>query len=139
MGDLFEWLQASAERFKTLPLVLPVLFVAVLAAMAYWKRAFPFMPLVIVMLAPAMLSIGLLFRPDLFLLIGTADVVILLVAVADLMSLPAERSFSAERKTMRIASLQKRHPVSMTVSNHSRRTWNVWIRDDVPQEFTATP
>lgn len=139
MSDLFDWLQTSAEHLRALPLVLPVLFVAVLAGLAYWRQAFPFMPLVIVTLIPCGLSIGLLFRPDLLLLIGTADVVILLVALADLFSLPAERFFAAERKTMRIASLQKRHPVSVTVSNHSRRTWNVWIRDDVPEEFTAMP
>ena len=51
MSDLFDWLQASAERLRTLPLVLPMLFVAVLVGLAYWKRAYPFMPLVIVMLA----------------------------------------------------------------------------------------
>jgi len=116
-----------------------VLFIAPLAALAYWKRTFPYTPLAIVMLGPCILSLGMLFYPELFLLVGTADVVILLVAAADLFSLPGERAFSAERSTLRITSLKKRHRVSLTVNNHTRRTWNVWIRDDVPQEFEATP
>jgi uncharacterized protein (DUF58 family) len=116
-----------------------VLFIAPLAALAYWKRVFPYTPLAIVMLGPCILSLGMLFRPDIFLLVGTVDVVILLIAAADLFSLPGERAFSAKRSTLRTTSLQKRHRVSLTVSNHTRRTWHVWIRDDVPQEFEATP
>jgi len=66
-------------------------------------------------------------------------VVILLVAAADLLSLPQPRSFSVERSTLRIASLKKRHAVSLTVSNHSGRACQLWVRDDVPQEFEAQP
>jgi uncharacterized protein (DUF58 family) len=91
------------------------------------------------MLAPCLLSLGALFRPEIFLVVATLDVALVLVAVADLLSLPPARSLEAERSTLRIVSVQQRHPVTLTVSNRSSRSWHVAIRDDVPQEFTASP
>lgn len=139
MNELINWLRDSTELLRSLPWLLVVLFFTPLAILGYWKRTFPYTPLAIVMLGPCILSLGMLFRPDLFVLVVTIDVVILLTAAADLFSLPGQRAFSARRLTLRTTSLHKRHPVSLTVNNHSRRTWQVWIRDDVPQEFEATP
>ena len=91
------------------------------------------------MMAPCALTLGLLFWADALLLVAAADLAIFLVAVVDLWSLPGQRAFSAEREMLRTASLQKPHAVALTVNNHSRRKWKVAIRDDVPQEFVATP
>jgi uncharacterized protein (DUF58 family) len=139
MGDLFQWLQDSAGVLRTLPWVTLALVMVPLAALGYWKRIFPYTPLAILLLGPCLLSIGLLFYPPILLLVATADLAIVLVAAVDLLSLPGLRSFSAERSTLRIASLKQRHPVSLTISNHSGRRWQLWIRDDVPQEFAAEP
>jgi uncharacterized protein (DUF58 family) len=139
MGDLYEWFQDSALWLRSLPWLMLVLLGAPLFVLGHWKRIYPDTPLVLVFLAPCLLSLGLVLYPQLFLLVATADLVIVLVAAADLLSLPGERSFTAERSTLRIASLKKRHPVSLTVANRGGRVRQVWIRDDVPQEFEASP
>jgi len=139
MNEWFLWFQDHLELLRSLPWLLLVLVTAPLVALAYWRRIYPHPPLAIALLVPCLLSLGLLVRPDIFLLVGTADVAIVLVAVADLFSLPPGGAFSAERSMLRIASLRKRHRVVITVNNHARRPWHVWIRDDVPQEFEAVP
>jgi uncharacterized protein (DUF58 family) len=124
---------------RSLPWLLLVLLFAPLVTLAYWRRSYPHTPLVLVLLLPCVLTLGLLFWSDVFLLVATADVAIVLVAVADLLTLPGPRAFAAERQTLRIASLRKRHPVTLTVSNLSRRPFHLRIRDDWTQELDATP
>ena len=139
MGPWLIWIQENAALLRSLPWLLLALFLAPLAALAYGRRTFPHTPLALVMLGPCLLSLGLVGRPEIFLLVATADVAILLVAIADLLSVPGPRAFSAERTTLRIASLQKRHPVTLTVNNHSRRALHVRIRDDLAEQLEALP
>ncbi|HPM82046.1 MAG TPA: DUF58 domain-containing protein [Candidatus Anammoximicrobium sp.] len=139
MSDAVQWFQNFSAGWRTLPLLLVLALLGCLVALGRWKRVAPYGPLAIVMLGPCVLSLALAFYPQAFLLVATVDVVIVIVAAADLLSLPNVRSFSVERSLLRIASLKKRHAVSLTISNHSGRAWQVWIRDDVPQEFEATP
>jgi len=139
MSDAVQWLQNFSAGLRTLPLLLVLVLLGCLVGLGRWKRVTPYGPLAIVLLAPCILSLSLAWYPQAFLLVATIDVVIVIVATADLLSLPNVASFSVERSALRIASLQKRHPVSLTISNHSGRAWQVWIRDDVPQEFEAAP
>ena len=139
MSDTVLWLQSYSSQLRVLPVLLMLTLLACLVGLARWKQVSPYGPLAIVLLGPCLLSLALVLYPQAFLLVATVDVVILLVAAADLLSLPKQRSFSVERSTLRIVSLKKRHPVSLTISNHSGRAWQVWIRDDVPQEFEAQP
>jgi uncharacterized protein (DUF58 family) len=139
MSDTVLWLQSYSSQLRVLPVLLMLVLLACLVGLARWKQVSPYGPLAIILLGPCLLSLALVVYPQAFLLVATVDVVILLVAAADLLSLPQQRSFSVERSTLRIASLKKRHPVSLTISNHSGRVWQVWIRDDVPQEFEAQP
>jgi uncharacterized protein (DUF58 family) len=139
MGDWFSWIAESAAWLRTLPWLLLALFLLPLAVLAYAKQIYPHLPLVIVLIAPALLSLGLLWYPDLILLVATMDLVIGTVALADLLSLPGKRVLDAERNTLRIVSVQQRHPVALTINNRSGRTWNVWIRDDLPREIACDP
>ncbi len=119
--------------------LLIVLFSAPLLALAWWKRIFPHTPLVVLLAVPAALALFLLAAPSLLVLIALADATIFLVAVGDLLTLPRKRSFAMERETTRVVSVQKTHRVTLHISNFSRRPRTGWIRDDIPQEFTATP
>jgi uncharacterized protein (DUF58 family) len=139
VGEWFTWLLDNAIWLQSLPWLLLVLLLAPLALLGFWKQIYPHTPLVVLMLAPCLLSLGALFRPEIFLVVATLDVALVLVAVADLLSLPPARSLDAERSTLRIVSVQQRHPVTLTILNRSSRGWHVAIRDDVPQEFTASP
>ena len=44
-----------------------------------------------------------------------------------------------DRAAVRVASLRKRHPVSLTVSNFARRSFRAEIRDGVPQLLNPEP
>ena len=139
MGEWFTWLLNSALWLQSLPWLMLGLLLVPLAVLGFWKRIFPHTPLVLLLIAPALLSLGILVRQDMILVVLTLDVALLVAAIADLVSLPAAGSLDAERSTLRIVSVQQRHPVTLTIVNRSSRSWHVVIRDDVPQEFTATP
>ena len=77
--------------------------------------------------------------PDWYVVIWFVDGAILSVAIFDLFWLPSKRSFSINRETTRVASLKKLHRVTLTIINSSSMQRHVHLRDDVPQEFEATP
>lgn len=110
-----------------------------LALLGRFKQVYPHRPLVYLALLPGLLSFGLFYAPAVWLLVAVADLLVAAIAVADLLTLPKPTAFTAERHVGRIASLQKHHGVTLTVSNHSRRDRFVWIRDDVPHELRPEP
>jgi uncharacterized protein (DUF58 family) len=138
LSDAIGWTLENAALLRSLPWLLLTLFALPLLLLA-WKRTYPHRPLLIAMLAPCLLTFAMLFRSDLFLLVAVADVILLTVAVVDLLTLPTAKSFSARREALRVASLRMNHRVSLEVSNLGGRRRCVWIRDDLPQEFEATP
>ncbi len=139
MIELLDWLQNN-ER---LPYILPWLVLGAvlvpLSVLALRKQIVPHTPLAILAIVPCVLSIVMLARPGIFLLVLTADLAIVLVAVADIFLLPGLKSFSAERATVRVASLKQRHQVAITLTNHSRRGWLIGIRDDLAEAFETEP
>ena len=79
---------------------LPVAAVAALAAalallrcrsfvLAGWKRIYPHVPLLFVLAVPCLLAFALLIWTDLILVVAAADLIVLLLAAADLGTLPA--------------------------------------------------
>ena len=103
------------------PLLALLLAPLPLMALANSLRIFPHRSLVLMALAPALLSITLLTQPQIFWPLMVLDVLRLSAAIVDLTSLPAKKTFSAERQAGRVASLKKPHRVTLTISNHSRR------------------
>lgn len=122
-----------------IPLVLLLPAVVALAALAYWKRIYPHRPLVLLALAPSLLSIGLIARPGMLWPLFGFDALLIVVALIDLLSLPARGVFEAQRQTGRIASVRKPHRVTLTISNRSGRAHLVWLRDGIPHELKADP
>jgi uncharacterized protein (DUF58 family) len=112
---------------------------APLAALAWLARVYPGRRMVFAALVPAVSTILLLATPAALWLVIAMDVVVGVAVVADLFSLPYRRDFSVERRVGRIASLQKRHPVTLTISNQARRPYAVEIRDGVPHQLNPTP
>ena len=132
LGQSAEWLQA-------LPWLVLLLFVAPLVVLAWWKRVYPHMPLVLAMLVPSVLTFSLLIWPQMIVAAIVFDVVVVLIALGDLWTVPKQIAFSTERSAMRIASLGMPHSVNLLISNHSSRAFHLTVRDDLPQEFTAQP
>jgi len=120
------------------------MILAPLVALARWLKIYPHRPLLYLLLIPAGLSAGLIVLPeqlvfDGLVVLGAAEVAILILLAIDLLTLPRARQFDAQRTTQRVASLVKPHQVALTVSNRGGRSWTVWIKDDVDTLLRPTP
>jgi len=110
-----------------------------LGVLAWCARVYPQPRLIYLALVPAATTIPLLATPAVLPLVVALDVLCGVAVLADLLTLPRRGVFSAERETVRIASLRKPHRVSLTVLNHSQRSRLVTLRDGVPHELNADP
>jgi uncharacterized protein (DUF58 family) len=112
---------------------------APLLALAWLLRIYPARRLVWLALAPALLSLLLLAAPAILWPLAALDLVLAAAAIADLCTLPVRKDFSVVRQAGRVASLRKRHPVNLTISNHARRDYAVTVRDGVPHPLDPQP
>ncbi len=110
-----------------------------LGAAARWLRVTPRTRLVLLALTPAAVTFALPFAPQALWLVVAMDAALLAVALADAASLPRMRELSVERVALRIASLRKPHPVTLTVLNHGQHAYQADLRDDVPHELCPEP
>ncbi len=109
------------------------------ALLARQARIFPHQPLVLLIAVPGLMSLALMSVGALFVPLLVIDAAIVALAIVDLTTLPRLGSFLAERQMLRVASLKKPHPVQLTITNRSRRTQAVWVRDGVPAPLVAEP
>lgn len=103
------------------------------------KKIYPHTAMVLVALVPAILSLVLVFVPDLTIFVAGVAAVLGVLCLLDLLTVPRRSAFSAERQASKVASLGARHPVTLTINNHSDRTNYAWIRDDTEAELHAEP
>ena len=134
-----DFLQQHSAQLAQLAGLLILALLAPLVWLAWGKRIYPHTPQLIALGLPCMLTFGLLYDPQLLPLILLIDLVIPLLAILDLFTLPGQNSFQIQREMLRVASLQKKHRVTLHVSNLGRASRTVWIRDDLPPEFTRQP
>ncbi|HEX5443640.1 MAG TPA: DUF58 domain-containing protein [Pirellulales bacterium] len=110
-----------------------------LAVLALAKGIYPRVSLVWWSLVPALVSVSLAGSPPLWPAVLVLDGLLLTVAVLDLATVPRRQWFDCAREIGRVASLQKPHPVRLTISNRARRPLEVWARDEVPDECAGEP
>jgi uncharacterized protein (DUF58 family) len=127
------------DRLQHLPFLLLLVLAAPLVLAAWRTKTYPHSPLVIAFLVPCLLTFLLLARGDLMPLVIAVDVALATLAAFDFCTLPTAKAFSLSRDALRVASLDKPHAVTLTLVNHSGRSFFLVVRDDVPQEFIATP
>lgn len=136
MEFLVEGLQAmSLQLFlMTLLAILPLFMLA-------RRRIYPDRMLLVLMLVPSVSALLLLLVPAAMSLILLIDAVIILLMSIDLLTLSRYRDFSVSRKLERVTSLSRPHAVEITVNHHRTRRapFLLRVRDDLPQEFDATP
>ncbi len=121
------------------PVWIPLSLIVALAALALALRAYPRQPLVLMMLAPAALSLAVLVSDDLVWPLLAVNGALVIVAAADLFTLPRARHLAAERVTSPIFSLGKSQRVELTLINRSARELWVEARDDKPEALTQEP
>ncbi len=132
-------LQQFFDLLRSMPWLVLLGYSLPLIVVAAWKRIYPHVPLVILLLAPCLLTLALLVWPDLFLIVAVVDALIFLVAFVDIWTLPHQSAFTAERSMTQVASLAAPHRVNLVVCNRSSRNCYIDVRDDVAPEFDAQP
>lgn len=115
------------------------LFCLLLVNLGYFTQVYPHRPLIYLALIPSVMSLALLFSLDWLWLVLLLDGLVACVAIADLGTLRGRENFLARRQVGRVASLRKPHPISICITNLSRRPCFVWLRDGVPRELNADP
>ncbi len=103
------------------------------------KMLWPGRLLGVVLLFPALLSLLLLVDEDLWPVLAVIDLVIAVVAFADLLSLSGSRRLRLERRVGPVCSINEPQDVELVVDNPGRLTRVLRVRDDVPDEFSANP
>jgi uncharacterized protein (DUF58 family) len=124
-----------AQRLPLLLLGYALLFIA----LAAWKKVYPHTTLIVVLGGASLLTFLMLVNTEWMIVVLLIDAVVTVVALIDLFTVPGKKAFAIERETTRVASLKKTHRVQLLITNSSRMQRNIYLRDDVPQEFEATP
>jgi uncharacterized protein (DUF58 family) len=122
-----------------LVLILFLIGVGLFVLLAWLGKVYPHQPLVLLIAMPGLMSLGLMAAGALFTALVAIDFAIVAAAVIDLLSLPRRTQFMTERQMLRVASLKKPHSVALTITNRSRRSQAVWVRDGVPAPLVAEP
>lgn len=135
-GTWFEW---SLGVLQTRPLLLLVLAPLPLIIVAVIGRVYPHIPLVLLVSVPAILTFGLLVSDEIVWLVIAVDLSVVIVATLDLISLGRTDRVSVERDVGRVASINVKHDVVLTLINRSSTTVNLMLRDDVPLEYAPQP
>jgi len=142
-GSLADGFNAIWSR----PIIALSLFTLPLVLAAVFAKAYPHMRLLALCIVPVVVSPAIAFglsftlrgnTADAAIWIVVIDAIILLVALFDLITLPRKGDFTAERECLRIASLDRNHPVTLTINNNGRHAREIVVRDDFPQEFDVS-
>ncbi len=139
MIRLVELMEPLVVELQQLPLLVLLLLAIPLLLLAALWRIFPSIGMVLLGIAPCVLTCLLFFRQDILPVVFTLDIVLFVVAAMDVVTLPRKKSFSVTRKLQKIASLQKPHHVTLAISNLSQATRRISLRDDLPHHATADP
>ncbi|HND51302.1 MAG TPA: DUF58 domain-containing protein [Pirellulaceae bacterium] len=139
MNVLLDFLQSDSDWQILLAWLWLGLLTAPFIPLAAWKRIHPHTPLLLATIVPCALSVMLAVFPTFVLPVLIIDLVIGIAAIVDLLTLPRRKHLSPQREMLRIASLRAPHRVTVQLNNLSQRAFQIWLRDDVPQEFTAQP
>ena len=139
MERLNQFLNANAELLNHYSVIIVLLAVLPIALLAWTRRTFPHVAQIAIFCIPVALTFALLIDKRLLGAVLVADLLIPLLVLVDLFTIPRQKSLVIERQALKIASLQKPHRVTLQISNVSTRSFSIWLRDDVPQEFTAEP
>ena len=97
----------------------------------------PGRPLVLLAIVPLVGAATLVLAPAAWPVVIAADLAIVGLAVADLVSLPRRGTLVARRSMQPIATRGVRHPVEIEIENRGRRGLMLDVRDDTSATLTA--
>jgi uncharacterized protein (DUF58 family) len=95
--------------------------------------------LILATLIPALLSLALLVDTRLLPLVLAFDLLAVVVAGLDLLTLLGPSGLRVERRCGSVLSLAEPQDVDLILTNKGRRPQTALVRDDVPETFDANP
>lgn len=134
LDQIQEQAQENLEWLQMFPWLTLLIFTLPLILVAR-SKVYPSLVYVVALFLPALLSISIIFKPDMLLPAIILDLVIFAVAGFDLFTTPSAASLTAERIHQKVASLAKSTAIKFQLTNNGRRTFNVTMVDDIPEEF----
>ncbi len=93
----------------------------------------------IAFLIPALLSLAILVSDAILPGVIVLDIAVCLLAFFDLLTLLGRARFTLERRLGQVCSLGEPQKVELVLDNLGGRGRRLWLRDDVPPEFSADP
>lgn len=121
----------------------PVLFLLLmglpLMVLAWWKKIYPQRRTLALIALPAIIATFSVFQPPMAYVALGLLVILMLIAVTDILSIPAASVLEVKRSSGSIASLGKPHSVKIELINRSSKINQINLRDDLPDPFEATP
>lgn len=120
-------------------LLVLLLLTAMLWVPGRWLRIFPQGRLFVLAALPCGASLVLVVLPQAWPVLLGLDGVLLLVALADLLSLPRANRFELARQAGRVVSLRHGHRIELILQHRSSRPLSITLRDGLPAEFQADP
>jgi uncharacterized protein (DUF58 family) len=103
------------------------------------RLVWPGRPLGVVVLVPALFSLALFVSQELLFIVLALDLAVGLVALLDLGTLWGSGRLKVERRIGHVCSLDEPEDAELVIDNMGRAARRIWLRDDVPDEFTADP
>ncbi len=121
------------------PVLLLILMGLPLLLLAWLGKVYPQRRMLVLVAVPAFWSLlSVVFEPMAYLSLALL-VMLLLIGFVDLFSIPRAERLEVTRTSGSVASLGKPHDVSIELINQSQKVNQVNLRDDLPDEFEATP
>ncbi len=104
------------------------------------RRIFPTGRFALASVVPFFMSLGIPWLPEVwwYIILG-ADTVIVAGAIFDLWTLPDVNKIHVSRNMARVASLDKPHPVEVSIDNRSKRRLRIRLADDASDHLTIEP
>ena len=121
----------------------PVGWLIVVALLLAWLaghwQTYPTPRMVIVATVVAVASLLTLWWPAISFALAGLNIAWLASSIFDAWQCPRASQFQVRRRTGKIVSLQKSHPVTLEIAYFGRRRITFQLVDDIPFEFAAVP
>lgn len=122
------------------PWTVLVLCLIPLALLMWLQSIFPTKQLAFLAGIPFILSLPLpMLPPWWWMVVAFSGCVVSLIAVADLLTLPALKNVHIERVMQRVASLGNHHPIDVRIDNRSKRAIQLTLVDDATDGLQLEP
>lgn len=130
----------SVYELGVSPWLLLLIALVPLVLLLWGWKIFPTGRLAVAAVVPFAMSLAIPWLPPAWwYFIALIDAAIVVAAIADLWTLPDPKQIHVARSMPRVASLDKPHPVEVSIDNRSHRQLQMRLTDDASDRLTLEP